>query len=257
MLSRLLQFVLTHTPVGLFPVRVRTGPAKGARWTLGPFSANWRHGGAEEDVEAGSRYLGDLAGKVFWDFGAHFGIHTVGKALQVGPTGQVASFEPDPVAFSRLKRHVQMNKLANVVLFQAAASSKNSESKFFLLDGGGTSSSHFAFHDGHEPSHEPFLMVRTLQADSLLASGSIRAPDLIKVDVQGHGHEALAGAAKAIAAHLPVVVFSNHSWEELAGVQRIMEPLGYEPKDFNGGAVPWPDVTECILVTAQKPVRPQ
>src|SRR5450759_75200 len=109
--------IIAATPMAYFPVRVRTGPAKGAKWTLAPFSYNWRCGG-ENDLEAGLSRLSSVKGAVCWDFGAHFGIHTVGMAMQVGPAGQVASFEPDPVAFRRLKYHVQKNQLTNVCLFQ-------------------------------------------------------------------------------------------------------------------------------------------
>jgi hypothetical protein len=68
-LSRL----LAVTPLGYFPVRVRRGPAKGARWTAGPFSHNWRRGG-EEDLAAGLALLPGMTGAVCWDLGAHAGI---------------------------------------------------------------------------------------------------------------------------------------------------------------------------------------
>src|ERR1700729_2491433 len=110
--------VISATPLAYYPVRVRCGLAKGARWTFAPFSANWRYGGAEQDVEAGFAILPNPKGAVFWDFGAHFGIHTVGVAMHIGPGGQVAAFEPDPAAFKRLELHVALNCLTNVRLFE-------------------------------------------------------------------------------------------------------------------------------------------
>jgi FkbM family methyltransferase len=239
---------LMKTRLGLWPVRVRAGFAKGARWTLGPFSANWRYGGAEDDVRAGAAYLGDMRGRVFWDFGAHFGIHTVGMAMQVGRTGQVASFEPDPVAFARLKRHVTMNRLANVRLFQAAASSRDATGEFYLLDGGGSSNSHFEFHTGHVPSGVEPIEVPTIRVDTLVAGGEIRPPDLIKVDVQGHGHHAIAGGMDTIKQAAPVIAFSNHSWEEIGQTRKLLEPLGYIAHDLSGAPIDWDDVSEAILV---------
>src|SRR4051812_26846547 len=123
------------TPIGLFPVRVRAGLAKGARWTAAPFSANWRLGGAEGDVAAALAYLDQPCGAVFWDFGAHFGIHTVGIAMKTGPSGEVVAFEPDPVAFARLTRHVRMNRLTNVILVPAAASRVRGEDILYLPGG--------------------------------------------------------------------------------------------------------------------------
>jgi len=43
--------------------------------------------------------------------GAHFGLYSVALALRVGPEGQVAAFEPNPVSFARLERHRRMNGL--------------------------------------------------------------------------------------------------------------------------------------------------
>src|SRR5689334_734786 len=92
--------LLASTLLADIPVRIRSGQAKGARWTLLPFSAYWRHGGYERDVEIAVSLIPDMVGKVFWDFGAHFGIHTVTVARMVGPSGQVAAFEPLPGPFS-------------------------------------------------------------------------------------------------------------------------------------------------------------
>jgi hypothetical protein len=117
--KRTLSRLLAATPLAHIPVRVQSGFAKGSRWTLLPFSTYWRYGGGERDVEIAVSYIPDLTGLVFWDFGAHFGIHTVGMAKQVGPLGQVAAFEPLPGPFSKLTRHVRLNDLRNVMLSNA------------------------------------------------------------------------------------------------------------------------------------------
>ena len=98
-----LSYWLGNSPICLIPVRIRAGIAKGARWTLLPHSAYWRHQG-EGDVDAVAATLGPLTGQCFWDLGAHFGLYTVGLAIQVGPSGQVASFEPDPRSHARCAR---------------------------------------------------------------------------------------------------------------------------------------------------------
>jgi hypothetical protein len=123
---------IANTPLGYCRVRVRDGLAKGAQWTLLPFSSYWRFGGAEQDVLAAAAYLPSLKGIVFWDFGAHFGIHTVGMAMQVGPTGEVVAFEPDPGAFRRLQYHIELNHLSNVRLFAAGASRKSGRGRLYL-----------------------------------------------------------------------------------------------------------------------------
>lgn len=102
-----------------FPVMILRGPARFSWWTLYPHSSYWRRGGHEPEIAGAIAMLGELTGKVAWDLGAHFGIHTVGFARQVGCSGQVVAFEPDPVSFGRLAHHVRMNRLPQVVSLNA------------------------------------------------------------------------------------------------------------------------------------------
>jgi FkbM family methyltransferase len=230
-----------------FPVRVRKGLAKGARWTMLPFSANWREGSGEVNVERAVGHLLTVRGIVFWDFGAHFGIHSIGLALQVGPHGRVIAFEPDPVAFEKLNRHVRMNKLTNIRLYDAAVSSKTGDANLYFPQAPGSSRSHMQ-NDEHDDYATPKITVKTVSADDLVESGAIRLPNLIKIDVQGHGARAIAGAMKSIATSRPIIVFRNHSDGELSGTRRLLEPLGYVPEALNGDRIEWTTSSECLLL---------
>jgi FkbM family methyltransferase len=235
---------LGATPIGYFPVRIRAGRAKGARWTLLPFSSNWRHGETENDVARAASYLPTLEGITFWDVGAHFGIHTVGMAMTVGPSGQVVAFEPDPAAFYRLRYHVSKNCLKNVRLFDAAASRTTGRGDLFLPGGQGTAYSHFKYYADNDMTGIASLSVRTVALDDLVQSGSIRLPDLIKIDVQGHGAEALAGATNSIKASLPIIAFSTHSDAERDGTKDLLAPMGYSPRSLGGTVCAWTDISD-------------
>lgn len=240
------------TPIGYFPVRVRAGRAKGARWTLLPFSAYWRYGETENDLPRAASYLPTLDGITFWDIGAHFGIHTVGMAIAVGSKGQVAAFEPDPAAFSRLSYHVNKNHLSNVRLFDAAASRTNGRGDLFLPGGLATSCSHFKYYPDNDMTGTASLSVSMVALDDLVQSGSIRAPNLIKIDVQGHGAEALAGAANSIKSSLPVIAFSNHSDAERDGTKAILAPMGYSPRSLDGSDYAWADIADTAVLIPNK-----
>jgi FkbM family methyltransferase len=212
-----------------------------------PFSANWRKGGSEQDVACALKYLlKPIKGAVFWDFGAHFGIHTVGVAMQVGPTGQVVAFEPDRTAFARLHRHVTMNDLQNVKLFCAAASSRKGSEALYLPYG--RQFPRFKLYPEEDAAGIPFVVVPTLVPDDLVAGGAIREADLIKIDVQGHGAEIIAGSIKTIQRRRPIIAFSNHSPAELEGTRRLLQPLGYRAVNLNGDAITWSDVSESVLL---------
>jgi FkbM family methyltransferase len=226
--------------LGYFPVRVRAGRAKGARWTLLPFSSYWRRGEVEDDVAAAAAYLPTLDGITFWDMGAHFGIHTVGMAMSVGHSGQVAAFEPDPVAFQRLAHHVRINSLSNVRIFNFAASQKCGTAELFLPEGHrGGALSHLRYHATDNMIGTASICAETVALDDLVKTGRIRQPDFIKVDIQGHGAEALAGSINSIKEKLPVIAFSSHSAAEIEGTMSLLEPLGYIPCLTNGSPCDW------------------
>jgi FkbM family methyltransferase len=197
-----------------------------------------------------------LKGLVFWDIGAHYGIHTVGMAMQVGPSGQVAAFEPDPAAFDRLFLHVSKNHLENVRLFRAAASDSNGQAPLFFPAGArGSSNSFLRYHDSDNMMGTPQVSVETLSLDTLVDAGTIRPPSVIKVDCQGHGGKALRGAVRAITAALPIICYSNHSDEELSTTRTTLEAIGYMPYSLDRSPLSWDRVSSSpvLLRTALQP----
>jgi hypothetical protein len=106
----------------------------------------------------------------------------------------------------------------------------------------------FKYYQENDMTGIPFVMVPTLVLDDLVAEGAIREPNLIKIDVQGHGAEVIVGSIKTIERRRPIIVFSNHSPAELDGTRRLLEPLGYRAVDLNGETVAWSDVSEVVLL---------
>jgi FkbM family methyltransferase len=238
LVKRFISQLVNRTPLGLWPVRVRAGLAVGARWTLAPFSSNWRTGG-EQDVAAAFRLLSHPRRAVCWDVGAHFGIHTVGLARHVGDEGQVCAFEPDEVAFKRLESHVQMNRLSNVRLFMAAATNFDGTLEMVPSGGLGSTVTHVRYCDEAINESTVSVSVRAVKLDSLVFAGKIGAPDFIKVDIEGHGGEALEGAMRAIASRRPIISLSVHSAEEWRRVGAVLSRLGYVGRRLAGDSCPW------------------
>src|SRR5262249_39260578 len=154
--------------------------------------------------------------------------HTIAMARKIGPAGEVAAFEPDPYSFAKLSRHVRLNRLSNVRAFQAAVSNRRGSGELISY-GDGAPIQHFAYPDeaGGRRADQPFLSVTTVRADDLVASNDIRPPDLIKIDVEGHGGAALQGACRSVAGHRPIIVMSSHSRMETSGAKEVLAPLGY------------------------------
>lgn len=242
----LMSQLLARSPLRSWPVRVKMGLAKGARWTAFPCSSYWR-GNTETDVEAAIRAHGSMKGGCCWDLGAHFGIYTVGMGLAVGPTGQIAAFEPDPLSFDKCRRHVEMNRMSWCKLFNAGVSNLPGRSHFIVRAGLGATTSHLRYEDENECLSSQTIEIPLVQLDQLVENGEIRQPDFIKVDVEGHGARALAGACRSISAARPTLVMSFHSKKELDGTQALLEPIGYFAQGMDGCVITWED---CLYRTA-------
>ncbi len=161
--------LLAQTPLQYYPVTVQKGLAKGARWTLFPYSAYWR-GNTELDVEEAIRLHGSIRGATCWDLGTHFGIYTVGMAMAVGSQGQVIGFEPNPLSFKRCQYHVNLNSLSWVKLFNAAVSASEGSSTLIISNNNDNvaPSAHFAYEDEQVDAKTPSLKVNTLVLDNLV-----------------------------------------------------------------------------------------
>ena len=218
--------VLRRTRLCYWPVRVKSGVAAGARWTLYPWSAYWR-GGFEDELQRALIGLGDVRGWCCWDLGAHYGLYSVGLARRTGSSGQVVSFEPNPLSFARLERHRRMNALTWLKPMAAAVSDAPGFAEFYTYGELESTTTHLPYENETRSPHCAPLRVRLLRLDDLVATGEIRAPHFVKIDIEGHAHKALAGAQAAITSARPIIIVAFHSDLEAGGVHAILDPLGY------------------------------
>lgn len=237
LLNRFARGVLTGTGLQYCPVRSRGGYNAGARWTLYPWTSYWR-GTHEPIVSQAIAAFGDLRGQTCWDLGAHYGYYACGFAQRVGPTGHVLAVEPFPANYRRLARHGAMNGFSWLTCVQAAASDRDGETELIADTSGGDTTVHLAY-DENERARPgvPLLRIRTVRLDGLVERGETRPPAFVKIDVEGHGHQALAGAAETLRRARPLIMMAFHSEREIAGAHAVLDPLGYrwEPLQLGPG----------------------
>lgn len=222
----LLRRLLSTPVIARLPVRVRGGIAKGARWSLFPWTSYWR-GTHEPAVQARLLQAGDWTGKHIWDLGSHYGIFAVGLGRLAGPTGSVAAFEPNPLSYDRLCLHVRLNRLDWVKTFPCAASDTTGSQRFFIYEGMETTSSHLAYEGEAWDETIATIQVNSRRLDDMVTAGEINLPDFVKLDVEGHGHKALEGAKASLAKSRPTLLIGFHSQQEIDGILAVLEPLGY------------------------------
>jgi FkbM family methyltransferase len=130
-------------------------------------------------------------GAVALDVGANVGAYALLMGQWVGPGGRVFAFEPAPDAYDGLRRHVELNRLGEIVAPVRAAVAAASGRAALLADGiAGTN----RLSTSADPSA---ATVETVSLDEFCARERI-APSLIKIDVEGAELEVLRGARETL-----------------------------------------------------------
>jgi len=172
-------------------------------------------------------------GMVVFDIGAFAGFHSLNGALLTGSSGRVFAFEPNPITRRCLIDQIEANPELRVTALPYAVSDHSGPVRF---DASGGSQSHVTDHGG--------LTVQAATLDSLIATGSLPIPHVIKIDVEGHEREVLRGSVNILRNHRPVVLCDYNDSETLSVVRRSLASFGY---DVSGGppviAAPLPEAS--------------
>jgi FkbM family methyltransferase len=230
--GRLLRWPLRFIPPES-EVRILQGRLRGRRWIAGASD----HGcwlGSYELAKQQAFADGVREGAVVYDVGAHVGFYTLLASALVGPRGRVVAFEPLPRNLRYLRRHLELNGVANVDLVEAAAGERNGEARFEE----GASSSMGRIAAGGT------LTVKVVSLDQLHAQGRFPAPDCMKIDVEGGELEVLRGAARVIATAHPVLFLATHSRELHRACLELLRGWGYRLEAI--GAAPVEETDELI-----------
>ncbi|HVW19756.1 MAG TPA: FkbM family methyltransferase [Opitutaceae bacterium] len=227
---------LARSPLGRWPVRVRGGVAEGARWTLYPWTSYWR-GHHEPALQACLLALGDIRGWSCWDVGSHYGLYSVGLARRVGPTGQVAAFEPNPLSFARLELHRRMNRLDWLRIYPWAASDRDGTAELITNADWESTTTHLPYLGENRAAVAASRAVPVRTLDRLVAAGELRLPHLVKIDAEGHGAAVLRGMAASLRAARPRVIMGFHDQSEVEGAREVLDPLGYHREPIPAAAL--------------------
>ena len=125
-------------------------------------------------------------GALFVDVGANIGFFSLLAARRVGPAGRVIALEPNPAALRRLRQNLALNPAFRVEVIEAAASDRVGEVRLAQPDDWNLG--------GVCISETGTVPVRCAPLGDLLAPLNLaHAPDLMKIDVEGHEPSVLRG----------------------------------------------------------------
>lgn len=163
-----------------------------------------------------SRILGP--GQTFVDVGASIGYFSMLASRLVGDDGKVYAFEPFPESLARLKRHLEMNRVANVIVLPVAAWDRSGSFCFYFSEGrDGTNSLVWG-------GHRKATIVPAMRLDDVVAVG--KSPIIIKIDVEGGEPNVLRGASKLIssgAVRYIIIEWSRWLYESFGDLRRRFE----------------------------------
>jgi FkbM family methyltransferase len=173
---------------------------------------------------------------VFYDVGANIGTYTIYAAYRLGPAGVVYSFEPHIAnAHSLLQNICENGQTKTVQVVTAALSNAEQYGPFNYQSVREASSTSQFGRNAYEG--ETFEIVfreikHACRLDTLVASGAIKRPNLVKIDVDGLDFEVLEGMRELMAhPQRPRSIQIELGSESKPNIMAFCAALGYSLKE--------------------------
>jgi FkbM family methyltransferase len=162
---------------------------------------------------------------VIFDLGANTGIYSL-VAKTIRPESKVFAFEPVQRIFSKLKENIVLNKF-DIVAVEKAVSDKDGTA--IIYD---TSSEHVYSvtvnkNMSSSDTKVTEIEIRTITMDTFIRENNIQKLDLIKIDVETHEPEVLAGFSTYLPKFKPTMLIEILSDEVGSRVYGMVKDLGY------------------------------
>jgi len=180
------------------PLRIRSGPNRGLRWSLASSGRGYVTGRFESERITTLLSLVSQGDRV-WDIGAHKGYVSMALSRTVGDEGGVTSFEPSQENLWFLRKHIEWNGLSNVRIFPTAVGELDGSERF------GGSGSSLTFRLGQGLEH-----VRVATLDGLTKEEGLSPPNVLKIDVEGSEGAVLRGTGDLLTDEM-LLFISVHS----------------------------------------------
>ncbi len=146
-------------------------------------------------------------GDRFLDIGSNLGMMSMFAATQVGPSGQVYAFEPQPNTFKMLKQNITMNGFQNIHPHNMAVGSHPESTTIYDSLGNRGSASLLKSENSSDQSSD----VDVIPLDDVIQEKKIERIKMMKIDVEGWELEVLKGAKHLLASPQAPVLCIEYS----------------------------------------------
>jgi len=205
---------------------VPQGALRGKKWIVRSGGLSF-YLGTHEYGNQGLFHKEVLPGDTVYDVGANVGFFTLLASELVGGHGKVVAFEPLPQNLKFLRKHIELNGLANVQVIDKAVANANGRVLFSCGDG--SSTAHI--------SDKGEIEVDAVSLDSLIEKRAIPPPDFVKIDVEGAESLVLTGAKRILDEYCPCILLSTHApVVQAANCLSLLRSSGYDTTSLSGNA---------------------
>ena len=166
---------------------------------------------------------------VAYDIGASIGTHALFMALKLSPHGRVFAFEPESDSFRILKDNILLNKMQNIMVFQAALGDYAGEVSirkvpWFTV----TDNSNFALAN----------KVRLAEGDVFIKENNLPLPSVVKIDVEGFEYYVIKGlentlknpVCRMVACEIHPTLLSGGT--RVSDILELLESYGYKKNEI-------------------------
>lgn len=145
-------------------------------------------------------------GSVVYDIGAHIGVFCLFAGKVVGASGKVFAFEMDSQNHNSLCLNVRRNKMACIKVIKKAVSSACGTLRYRrTTEESGDGAASVCVND--QATHEAEMVC----IDHLVARREIDAPDVVKIDVEGHELAVIKGMRETLRANSVKIFVEVHA----------------------------------------------
>ena len=166
-------------------------------------------------------------GDTIFDIGSATGTHAIPAALKAGRNGVVWTFEPDEECAMGLQENLALNGLKNVRIMPVALWREDCQLILHTSGRSGTAAQvgELGGSGVNDFSRQDEVTARRI--DSLVEKGSMKAPDIIKIDVEGAGEAVLEGLGSLRPRHIFMEIHPLLG-ENRDGIMEFLQHKGYK-----------------------------
>lgn len=166
-------------------------------------------------------------GMTAYDIGANVGVFSFLFSSIVNGEGIVYAFEPEKNNHSCFQKSLEINKSKNIVLDRRAVG-KNKGIEKFDRRGGAFSGRLVGEGTSYSPT-DNIETIETVNIDYLIKEEGFRAPDILKIDVEGNENMVLEGMQGLLDSHGPIIICELHAHlgESSGEVLTLLSHHGY------------------------------